>query len=336
MKAAFYDAVGGTDVLRLGELPEPQPEPGEVRVRIAASGINPVDIKRRRGRTLHRAGARPVQLFDRTIPHDDGAGTIDAVGEGVDPARVGERVWVRMAQTLGRPFGTAAQWCCVPAAFAVTLPETVALHEGAALGVNAVTAHYAVHCDGPLREDATVVVQGATSGVGRYAVQLAREAGATVIATAGSEGNRELASKLGAHHVFDHQDPDLVAKVRELTGGRGVDVVVEVEFGINWANDAEMLAEDAAISVFGSDRKLEFEFEPYALCAGNHRVHFIGVYWIAQAAAQAAVDDIGRMLAEGRLENLVTERLPLDRIAEAHDRTEKPSATAVKVVLDVD
>jgi NADPH2:quinone reductase len=335
MKGAYYDAVGGSEVLQIGELPMPEPAPGEVRVRMATSGINPVDVKRRRGRTLHRANAKPVQLFPRTIPHDDGAGTIDAVGEGVDASRVGDRVWVRMAQTLGRPFGTAAEYCCVPSQFAVTLPDSVPMEEAAVIGVNAVTAHYAVFCDRPITDASTVVVQGATSGVGRYAVQFAKEAGATVIATAGSEHNRELAIRLGADHSFDHQDPDLVQKVRAITDGRGVDVVVEVEFGMNWLNDAQMLAEDSAISVFGSDRRLEFEFEPYALCAGNHRVHLIGVYWIAEAAAEAAVDDIDRLLRAGRLENLITHRMPLDEIAAAQDLTEAPSPTPVKVVLDI-
>ena len=177
MRAAWYEKNGGAaEVLRLGEMPDPEPGPGEVRVRVAASGLNPTDVKA-------RAGSRPMG-FPRIIPHQDGAGVIDRVGPGVPASRLGERVWVYIVQWQ-RPFGTAAEYVCVPAPRAITLPANLTFAEGACLGIPGVTAHRCLFADGPI-EGQTVLVTGGAGAVGHYAVQLAKWSGARVITTVSS------------------------------------------------------------------------------------------------------------------------------------------------------
>jgi NADPH2:quinone reductase len=212
MRAAYYQKLGpARDVLEVGEMPDPVPGPGEVRVRLRASGVNPSDVKTRGG-NIARAGMPPL-----VIPHSDGAGVIDAVGEGVPASRIGERVWVFNGQWK-RAHGTAAQFIALPAHTAVKLPDNVDFAAGACLGIPAMTAHRAVKI-GPPVAGQTVLISGGAGSVGAYAVQLAKLAGATVITTVSSPAKDKFVRGIGADHVINYREQDVVARVKALTGG---------------------------------------------------------------------------------------------------------------------
>src|SRR5947209_7890786 len=224
MRAIWYDRQGPpAEVLQLGELPPPEPGPGEVRVRVQASGVNPSDTYGRSGRT------GPMR-FPRVIPHQDGAGIIDAVGPDVPAQRLGERVWLFEA-TWKRWGGTAAEFSVVPANRAVRLPDPMSFVEGACVGVPVLTAHRAVFAAGPIADKAVLVTGGAGS-VGRYAVQWAKWGGARVVlATVSSPAKAELARSAGADHVIDYRREDVAQRVAQLVGK--VDHIAEVDVGGN-------------------------------------------------------------------------------------------------------
>ncbi|MDP7386367.1 MAG: NADPH:quinone reductase, partial [Nitrospinota bacterium] len=231
MRAGWYEKQGPAgEVIQVGEMAAPEPGAGEVRVRLAVSGVNPSDAK-------NRLGARGPMKFPRVVPHSDGAGEIDRVGPGVDPARAGERVWVFNGQ-WDRPFGTAAEFIALPAGQAVRLPEGVTDAEGACVGIPGMTAHRCVFADGPV-QGKTVLVTGGAGAVGHCAVQLAKWGGASVIATVSSDEKAERARGAGgavgggADHVVNYRTENVAERVRELTGGEGVDRIVEVDFGGN-------------------------------------------------------------------------------------------------------
>ncbi|MGE0723939.1 MAG: NADPH:quinone reductase [Alphaproteobacteria bacterium] len=226
MKAAFYERYGAAaEVLRVGELPDPVAGPGEVRVRVRFSGINPSDCNRRRG--IRDRPGYPV-----IVPHSDGAGVIDGVGEGVDPERIGERVWLWNAQR-GRAFGSASELVALPAEQAVPLPDEVPLEAGACLGVPAMTAWYSLFADGDL-EGLDVLVTGGAGAVGHYAVQFARLAGARrVIATVSGEAKAAHVGRVSPDAVVNYRTEDVAARVMAATAGRGIDRMSEVDFGGN-------------------------------------------------------------------------------------------------------
>src|ERR1700728_3243702 len=233
MKAALYDRHGAArEVLRVEDVARPEPGPGEVRVKVEFSGINPTDWKSRSGAT-----PRPIDGFQ--IPHHDGAGVIDAVGEGVDPARIGQRVWLWMAAD-GRRWGTAAEWALVPERMAVPLPEGVAAELGASLGVPALTVHRSLSADGPIAGK-TVLVAGGAGAVGHFAIELAKHAGARVITTVSGPQKAELAAKAGADLVVNYREPDAADQIRAFTGAAGVDRVVELALGANLQLDLAVL-----------------------------------------------------------------------------------------------
>jgi NADPH:quinone reductase len=247
MRAVWYERNGpAAEVLTVGEMPEPQTAAGEVRVRIRVAGINPADVKRRAG-TGGRAMSSP-----RVIPGDDGAGVIDAVGPGVGDDRIGQRVWVRFANRHS-PFGTSAELVLVPAEDAVVLPDGVSFEVGACLGVPALTAHRAVHADGPVA-GMTLLVTGAAGVVGSYAVQLARHGSAAVIATASTPKKRAAAKRAGAQHALDYRDPHVLEQILGLTGGRGVERVIDAAFGANLDLTSRSVADNGVIVAYGSDR----------------------------------------------------------------------------------
>ncbi|MFW5970027.1 MAG: NADPH:quinone reductase, partial [Halofilum sp. (in: g-proteobacteria)] len=222
MRAACYEKTGpAADVFRVEEVPLPEPGPGEVRVAVAFSGVNPSDVKTRSGA---RGGEPP---FPRIVPHSDGSGTVDAVGEGVDSGRVGERVWLWNA-AWGRPHGTAAEYLVLPAEQAVPLPDGVALETGACLGIPALTAYHAVHCHGGVAGQ-RVLIAGGAGAVGHSAIQIARAAGAAeIIATVSSGEKASIATAAGADTTIDYRREDVAARIGALTGGTGVDRVIEV------------------------------------------------------------------------------------------------------------
>jgi NADPH:quinone reductase len=239
MKAAWYEKQGAAkDVLIVGQMGNPQPRAGEVRIRVAFSGVNPGDVKK-------REDAFAVGMpYPRVVPHSDGSGTVDGVGDEVSRGWIGRRVWCYGAQSY-RPFGTAAEYTVVPLKQVVPLPEGVPLEQGACLGIPGITAHRAVHVAGSVKSK-TVVVQGGAGSVGVCAVQLAHQAGARVIATCRAASDKEIASRAGADEVLLTGDK-LAERIRALAPD-GVDHIVEVAFGANIKTDTEVLAQGGSIA----------------------------------------------------------------------------------------
>lgn len=329
MKAAFYERKGAArEVLRVGERPLPTPAAGEVRVRIRVSAVNPSDTK-------SRSGLRVREMpFPLVIPHQDGAGTVDAVGDGVDPSRVGERVWVYEAN-LGRPFGTAAQYTTVPAHKAVLLPDRVGFDAGACLGIPAMTAHRCVFADGPV-SGRTVLVQGGAGAVGYYAVQMAKLGGARVIATVSRDAQAERAREAGADEVVNYRTEDVVARVRALCGAQApLDRVVEVAFGANLRTDIDLLRPGAVIATYASDANPEPAVPFWPMLSKDLTVRFVLVYAMPDEAHAQAARWIGEALARGQLRHQVFRHFALDDVAAAHEATESMSNVG-KVLVDVD
>jgi NADPH2:quinone reductase len=328
MLAAFYDRVGpARDVLTVGELPTPRPGPGEVRVAIACSGVNPSDVKT-------RGGVRSRTLpFAQIIPHSDGAGVIDAVGDGVPRARVGERVWVWNA-AWGRPYGTAAQYVALPARQAVLLPENTGFEAGACLGIPALTACHAVLCNGGVAGK-TVLVQGGAGAVGHYAIQFARLSGARlIVATVSSDSKAALARGAGADVTIDYKNEDVVRRCIELTEGVGVDRIVELDLAANLQTDlAALRKHDGEITVYGSGAA-EIPIPFFPAIVANVRLQFFIVYNLSDADRRRALDEVNRHLGDGKLQHNIAARLPLARTAEAHELVES-GRVAGNVVLDI-
>jgi len=327
MRAAIYTRTGkAAEVLSVVERERPEPAPGEVRVRVAWSGVNPSDVKSRAGT---RSKALPFPLI---IPHSDGAGVIDAVGAGVSPERIGERVWLWNA-AWGRPHGTAAEWIALPAAQAVKLPDNVDLEAGALLGIPALTALHAVAMRGGV-EGRRVLVAGGAGAVGRYAIQMAKLAGARqVLATVSNEEKAALARSAGADATIDYRREDVARAVQAATGGQGVDRIVEVDFAANATLDFDCLATGGEVVVYGSGQpEVAVPFLPGIL--KNLSVHFFIVYHLAPPERAEATAALQRLLADDRLQHHVAARFPLERIADAHALVE--SGTAVgNVIVDL-
>lgn len=323
MRAGFYERCGAAaEVLRVGDLPVPEPGPGEVLVRVHASGVNPSDVKA-------RAGSRGM-LFDRVVPHSDGAGVIESVGSGVASDLVGQRVWLYEAQWR-RPSGTAAEHTVVPAERAAPLPGGTSFVEGACLGIPAMTAHRCVFADGPVT-GRTVLVSGGTGRVGFYAVQLARWGGATVIATVGSAEKAALAEKAGAHHVLNYRRENVASAARDLTGGAGVDRVVEVELGVNLETNLALLASQGVIATYASTVAPEPPVPVYPLMFKNATLRFVLVYDMPEEAKRAAIEDINGLLEQGWLQHQVGLVVPLERLVEAHEAIEQDRVVGCIVV----
>ena len=325
MQAAFYERTGAArDVLQLAELPDPEPGPGEVRVRLRWSGVNPSDVK-------SRAGLRSSVLpFPRIVPHSDGMGVVDAVGAGVAPVRVGQRVWVWNA-AWGRPFGTAAQFVVLPQAQAVALPASVGDEAGACLGIPALTALHAVLTRGGVRGQ-RVLVAGGAGAVGHYAVQFARLLGARqVLATVSSAQKAEIARAAGADLAFDYRGADIVSQVREATAGQGVDRIVEVDIAANAALDLQLVRRGGDCVVYGSGAG-EFKLPFFPLIVNNVALQFFIVYNLDDAEREQALQVLTRLLEQGRLQHLIAERLPLAQVALAHELVEQ-GRTVGKVML---
>lgn len=330
MKAAWYETKGAArEVLKVGEQPEPRPAPGEVLVRVRMSAVNPSDTK-------SRSGLRVKEMpFPLVIPHQDGAGVIDAVGEGVDPGRIGERVWVYEAN-LGRAFGTAAQYTTVPAHKAVWLPDDVGFDAGACLGIPVMTAHRCVHADGSV-SGRTVLVQGGAGAVGYYAVQIARLGGAArVIATVSRDEQAARALEAGADAVVNRKNENVVERIREMCGAEApIDRVIEVAFGANLADDIALLKPGGVIATYASDAVPEPTLPFWPMLAKDLCVRFVLVYAMSEQAHDDAVRWITDALVAGRLRHQVFRTFPLDEIAAAHEATESMSNVG-KVLVSID
>ncbi len=326
MRAAWYEQAGeAAAVIRIGELPTPEPGPGELLVRVKASGVNPHDVKKRLGR-------RAAMEFARIVPHNDGAGVIERVGPGVPAERIGERVWVHSAQ-WHRPFGTAAEYVALPAALAVPLPEGTGFAEGACLGIPAMTAHRAVFADGSVY-GRTVLVHGGAGAVGYYAIQFAKTAGAAVIATVSGPEKTAVAREAGADHAIDYRREDVAARVRALTGGAGVDRVVEVDFGKNLEVTRAVLKPNGVIAAYASEGDPTPAIPFYPMMFGSTTLRLVLVFVMPDDALRQAGADVSTMLARGALRHRIAERFPLERIAAAHEAVERGTAIG-KVVVEI-
>ena len=315
MKAVWYDRNGpAAEVLTYGDLPTPSPGPGEVLVRLATSGVNTSDWKTRLGRT------RP-KVFPRIVPHSDGAGRIEAVGEGVDRARIGERVWIWNGQWK-RPFGTAAEYIALPSAQAVWLPDNTGFDAGACLGIPALTALHAVLTDGGVTGQ-RVLVTGGAGAVGHYAIQFARLLGAAqILATVSSEEKAAHALAADADATINYRQEDVPDRIAALTGGHGVDRVVEVDVAGNAKILPAILAPGGICVAYGANQAAAtLEFGP-AILKGI-AVRFFIVYELTEAQRRTAIGAMTTWLERGLLQHAIAARVPLADCARAHEASEQ-------------
>ena len=321
MKAAIYRSTGAArDVLRVEDVDRPEPGPGEVLVRVRASGVNPTDVKARSGAT-----PRPVDGFQ--IPHHDGAGVIEAVGPGVDPARAGQRVWLWFA-AHGSRWGTAAEWTVVPSRQAVLLPDGASFELGASLGVPAMTAHRCLSADGPVTGE-SVLVAGGAGAVGHFAIELAKYAEARVVTTVSGPEKAALAAKAGADLVVNYRDPDVIDQIKAFTPV--VDRVAEVALGANLRLDLALAGPSTVVVTYAADGP--DPLIPVRACmTANVALRFILVYGVSSQALDAAITDITAALTAGALTELPAHRFPLSEITAAHEAAESGAVGKVIVV----
>jgi NADPH2:quinone reductase len=327
MLAAYYEQVGpAREVLKVAEVDTPLPGPGEVRVKLACSGVNPSDVK-------SRAGLRSRELpFPRIIPHSDGAGVIDQVGRRVSRRQVGERVWVWNA-AWGRAFGTAAQYVVLPEDQTVPLPADTHFDAGACLGIPALTAFHAVNSNAGVTGK-SVLIAGGAGAVGHYAVQFAKLAGARlVIATVSNDAKAELARAAGAEVTLNYRSDDVGQRCVELTEGRGVDRIIELDLAANVKADLAAVSQDGEITVYGSGTP-DIGVPFFASALKNVRYQFFIVYRLSPADRAKAVEGVSALLGRNRLRHNVAARIPLARIVEAHEMVESGRAVG-NVVIDI-
>lgn len=314
MRAITYDRFGpAEDVLTLEDMPVPVAAPGEVLVRLHMSGVNPSDIRA-------RAGGRPGVTeppFPKIIPHSDGAGVIEAVGEGVPSSRTGERVWIWNGQWQ-RAFGTAAEYIVLPADQAVALPDHVSFEEGAVLGIPGLTACHAVLGGGPVAGQ-TVLVSGGAGTVGRLAIQVAAASGAQVLSTARGEQAIATAKSAGAEVVFDYTDEHLADRILETTGGRTIDRIVEVEFGKNVETNTRIISERGTIAAFGSAKDMTPVLPFYPLMFKAVTIDLVLVYILSEAERRTTLANLTDLLNRNALSFQISDILPLEDCARAHD-----------------
>lgn len=316
MKAITYRAFGAaSDVLQLEDIAAPTPNPGEVLVDMVFSAVNPSDVKTR---TRGQPGLQGFP-WDFIIPHSDGSGVISAVGERVSSHRIGERVWIWNAQ-FRRNWGTAAEQVCLPSDQAVTLPAGVSLQAGAVLGIPGLTACHAVFGGGDVRGK-TVLIQGGAGTVGILAVQLAKWGGARVIATCGAAG-AERARAAGADAVLDYRSPDLAAQILAANGGHSVNLIVEVEFGVNIDTDAEVIAENGRIAAYGSAQNMAPNLPFLPLLFKAVTLDIILVYLLSEAERSAAIARMESALSAGALQVDIQKVYDISEACAAHEAVE--------------
>jgi NADPH:quinone reductase len=338
MRAITYARLGDPSVLELVERPIPEPEGGELRIRVIASGVNPTDWK-------SRSGSFGGALAEPTVPNHDGAGVVDKVGAGVAGFGVGDRVWVVLAGD-GRPAGgTAQEYTVVPAGRAFPLPEAADFELGAGVGIPAVTAHRALTVaeDGPARlhpgalSGRVVLVAGGAGAVGNAAIQLARWAGATVIATVSGDAKATLATAAGAHHVFNYKEPDAAARIRDVAAS-GIDVIVEVAAGANGELDLAVLRPRGTISIYANDGGAPFNLDVRRNMGLNARYQFVLLYTVGWDRITAAAEDINQAIEAGAFRvgehaGLPLHRFGLEDASAAHAAVE--SGAVGKVLITV-
>jgi NADPH:quinone reductase len=297
MQAAYYERNGAArEVIKVGEVQTPRPGPGEVRVKLAASGVNPSDVKSRQGSTRKIA-------FPRVVPHSDGAGVIDDVGNDVPKSRIGERVWVWNGQWK-RAFGTAAEYIALPAAQAVKLPDNVGFDGGTCLGIPAMTAFHAVTL-ADTTEGMNVLVSGGAGAVSQYVIQFAKAKGANILTTVSSAEKAKAAREAGADHIIDYKRENVGERVMEITGKRGVDATIEMDLTANAKLIPGVCRPKGSVVVYGTGPEAVL---PAAFCLSNSiRVQFFLVYELDAKEREHAVDGINAALKSGSLLNRVAQ-----------------------------
>jgi NADPH2:quinone reductase len=329
MKASWYERTGpAANVLLVGELPSPQPGPGEVLVRIHASGINPSDTKMRAG------WGNTAMAFPLVVPHADGAGEVVAVAPGVDRSLLHTRVWLYNATALynaSRAMGTAAEYCALPADQVVPLAEGTEYVQGACLGVPACTAHRAVFSEGPV-DGKTILVQGGAGCVAHYAIQFARLAGARIIATVSSAEKAAQARTAGAHETVTYTEEDVVQRVLELAGAQGVDSIIEVDLGANLPIDVQLIRTNGHIASYSSTSVPEPVFPYYPLALKGVSLRLVQGFNLPAAARAAAIGDITGWCERRQLKHAVGAVFPLDQISLAHEAVEQRTVMGNVVV----
>ena len=339
MRAIEYSLTGDPDVLTLVDRPVPDPGPGEVRVRIHRSGINPTDWKSRRG-SEPGAAVQPPQ-----VPNQDGSGVVDAVGQGVEVALLDLRVWIWEAAHQRPAGGTAQEYAVVPARHVVLLPDVASFDLGASLGVPFLTAHrcLTVTEDGPLRlgpgtlDGRTVLVAGGAGAVGNAAIQLARWSDATIITTVSDPEKANLAARAGADHVIDYTRQDVVAEVRAIAP-HGVNTIVEVSPAVNATIDADVLARHGSVAVYANNGGSEIELPVRPSMVPNARWQFVLVYNAPDDWRARALDDVATAVLDGAVRvgdeaGLPLHHYPLEGAADAHAAVE--NGAVGKVIVDV-
>ena len=321
MRAAWYEKNGSAaEVLHVGEVETPKPGPGEVRVRLKTSGVNPSDVKT-------RAGTARKIAFPRVIPQSDGAGEIDMVGEGVAASRIGERVWIWNG-AWKRPFGTAAEYIVLPAAQAVPLPRAISFEAAACLGIPALTAWHAIDIAGT-RDGTTLLIAGGAGAVAHYAIQFAKARGASVIATVSSAEKAKVAREAGADHTIDYKTENVGERVMVLTKG-GVDAVIEVDLTANAHLLPSVLRPRGTLVVYGTGPQVQF---PGSFCLDNNiTVKFLLVYELTEDERNRAISDITRKLEANTLKHNVAKTFPLAEIVAAHEYVEQGRAIGNVVI----
>jgi len=321
MRAALYDRYGDAhEVLRVTDVERPEPGPGQVRVKIRLSGVNPTDWKSRSGAT-----PRPIDGFQ--IPHHDGAGVIDAVGEGVSPGRAGQRVWLWLA-AAGQRWGTAAEWTVVPARQAGPLPDGASDELGASLGVPAVTAHRCLFADGPITGQ-TILVAGGAGAVGHFAIELAKHAGARVVTTVSGQRKAELAEQAGADLVVNYREPDAAERIRAFGS---IDRVIELALGANLNLDLAVISPGSQIVTYAAE-PADPVLAVRPCMNANVILRFVLLYGVPARALDQAVADINRALADGALTELPAHRFSLADVVAAQDAVRGGATGKVFVTL---
>jgi NADPH2:quinone reductase len=325
MKAVWYERTGAApDVLSFGEMPTPVAGPGEVRVRLEASGVNPADVGR-------RAGSYRALEFPRVTPNSDGAGIIDQVGDGVTRLSVGQRVWLFNGQRNGRAFGTAAEYISLAECLVTPLPDNVSFAAGATLGIPGMTAWCSLFGDGPVAGQ-TVLVTGGAGAVGHYAVQLAKWGGARVIATVSSAMKAEQARLAGADLVIDYKTEDVVAKTMAFTERRGVDRVVDVDFGGNIATTLKLMAMNSTIALYATNGNRNPVVPMRELMERCIALRALVLFALPPTMLSAAQSDISKWLVAGRRVHNIAAQFALSDTEQAHLAVEKGDKLGTVVV----
>jgi NADPH2:quinone reductase len=316
MQATWFESFGeATDVLKIDVLDKPKPNAGEVLIRLVTSGVNPSDVKK-------RAGAFP-NLLDGglVIPHSDGAGIIESVGDGVPTLRIGERVWVYQAQ-YGRRFGTAAEYVTVDSNRAPRLPDNTSFEIGACLGIPVMTAHRCVFSDGSV-EGKTILVTGGAGRVGYYAIQWAKQAGARVIATASNEADKATCETIGADCVVNHRSDNWSEDVLLFTHGEKIDRVIDVEFGANLPEVLKVITTSGTIASYSSTQVKEPQLPFLQMMFMDLTIRLVIVYAMPEQAKQAAITDINSTLESNAFQHRIAHVLPMTDIAKSHQLVEQ-------------